>query len=182
MVGESREKKNPPLLLICFGVVGAVCVPSASPSNQRRLLFLRLCLGLILEAPSPALDSPSASASLSCPSKRGSSSSDVGDSGPWGEPSWPPDEPPAKALKLRPCPCIGDASALSLPISDEACVLRSLPLPSLSSTSQDCWREFACGESDPSPVERANWTLLRSRGASESSPSVGWRDMGAKGG
>jgi hypothetical protein len=59
MLGESpREKKD---VLVCLGVVGAVWVPSASPSNHRRLLFRLFCLGL--EAPSPALDSPSASAS-----------------------------------------------------------------------------------------------------------------------
>lgn len=179
MVGESLEKKKPPP--DCFGVVGAVCVPSASPSNQRRLLFRRFCLGLDREAPSPALDSASASASLSCASNRGSSSSDVGDSWPWGEPSWPDDAPP-RTLRLRPCPWMGDARALSLPISDEACVLRSLPLPSLSSASHDCWREFAWIESELSVVGRANWTLFRSRGVSDSSPSVGCRDMGAKGG
>ena len=173
MLGESREKKPP---VDCLGVVGAVCVPSPSPSNHRRLLFRLFCLGL-LEAPSPALDSPSASASLSY---RGSSSSDVGDSWPWGEPpSWPE---PVRALRLRPCPWMGAASALSLPMRDELCVLRSLPFPSPSSTSHDCCREFAAGGSDVNVAERANCTLLRSRGASESSPSVGCRDMGAKGG
>src|SRR5688500_487490 len=75
-VGESLEKK--PGLLVFLGVVGAVCVPS---SNQRRLLRLRLGGR---EGPSPAL-SASASASLSCPSKRNSPRSEAGDKGSRGE-------------------------------------------------------------------------------------------------
>jgi hypothetical protein len=176
MVGESRAKKE---LFVCLGVVGAVCVPSPSPSNHRRLLFRLFCLGL--EAPSPALDSASASASLSCMSYRGSSCSEVGESWPYGEPSWPA-ALPAKALRLRPWPCIGDARALSFPMSDVACVFRSLPLASPSSASHDCCRELAAGGSEVNVADRANCTLFRSLGTSDPSPSVGCRDMGAKGG
>jgi hypothetical protein len=49
--------------------------------------------------------------------------------------------------------------------------------------SHDCCREFMEAGSVPYVVDLPNWTLLRSLGASEVSPSpVGCREMGAKGG
>jgi hypothetical protein len=180
-LGESREKKPP--WVLCLGVVGAVWVPSPSPSNQRRLLFLRRRDGR--DAPSPALDSPSASASLSLASYRGSSRSEVGDSWALGVTDSCAGPLLPKPLRLRPWPCMGAARALSLPISDEPCLSRSFPLPSPSSVSHDCCRDVgACG-SVLKVAERANWTLLRSRGASDSSASpVGSRERatGANGG
>jgi hypothetical protein len=175
-LGESRSREKKPA---CLGVVGAVWVPSPSPSNQRRLLFRRCLEGRDgRDAPSPALDSPSASASLSLPaSNRGSSCSEVGDSGPLGElPATPP--------MLRLWPCMGVANARSLPINELPCLSRSRPLPlaSASSVSHDCCREPPSIGSVLNVVDRANWTLLRSLGASDASPSVGCREMGAKGG
>lgn len=87
---------------------------------------------------------------------------------------------PAKALWLRLCPCraIGAAKAFSFVIIEEPWRSLSFPLGSTSSSSQDWFRE--CPGPSLNVVERANWTLRRPFGTSDSSPSpVALREMEA---